>query len=261
MDSTAVQEVLNNLAKIHAKTGVPPWVMMLISVVMFGAWTWCYAAIIWRCYKQKTYGIPIVNSCLNVCWELIFSFNMAGHLSKGIEWGNRFWLIPDSLNVMQIFLYGKQVQKHPWMKDNFYAIVISTLILCGVGDYLFIVYFNDVYGVTCSLILDILMSVLFINMYLGRPDLRGMPLSSAWLRMIGNAAGFVFLYIWWPAQFTNHQLTTEFAGKPITIPEPVSYSFCYFMYILTPIVDGLFVYLVWKRTKELAREAQTPQQA
>ena len=150
--------------------------MMAIGGVMFGGWTVCYALIIIRCYKQKAYGIPVISSCFNVCWEFIFSFNIAGSLSHAIRWGNRFWLIPDSINVIQTYLYGKDVQNHPWVKKHFRTIVTLTLISCGIGQYLFMIYFNDVYGVLLSLLLDVLLAALFIELALERGDFRGLSL-------------------------------------------------------------------------------------
>jgi hypothetical protein len=251
-----LKEVLERLEKVHQATGVPPHVMMAVGVVMFGAWTACYLVIIVRCFKQKTYGIPVINSSLNICWEFIFSFNLAGALSEAIRWGNRFWLIPDTFIVLQTFLYGKDQQTHPWVKKHFYTIVTLTLIACFIGEYQFLIYFNDLYGVLLSLLIDFLMSALFLNMALQRTDLRGIPLSGTCFKMIGNVASVIFLCFWWPSQFVNGELHTTIDGiHPVVVPEPPSWGFMYFLYVCLLALDGLLIYLVWKRGKEIRAEA------
>lgn len=261
MDLMAIwNEGMMNLEKIHVVRGVPPWVMILIGAVMFGAWTACYAVIIIKCFKEKAYGIPVISSALNVCWEFIFSFNLAGALSEAIRWGNRFWLIPDTINVIQIYLYGKEMQTHPWVKKNFYAIVTLSLIASAIGEYLFIIYFNDVYGVLLSLLLDLLLSALFINLALQRNDLRGLSLPGAWLKMIGDIGGILFLYLWWPSQFIHGELRTMLdERRPVVIPEPPSWAFTYYLYFGIVALNSVYIYLLWKRGKEIKEESSRGQ--
>ncbi len=250
------KQAMDNLEKVHQASGVPPYAMMAIGFVMFGAWTACYAVIIVRCFKQKTYGIPVVCSGMNICWEFIFSFNLAGALSWAIRWGNRFWLIPDTINVVQTYMYGPEMQPNLWVRKNFRTIVTLTLIACLIGDYLFLIYFNDVYGVLLSLLLDFVMSALFINMALQRSDLRGLSLSAAWLKMIGDMGTVGFLYFWWPAQFINGVLETKIHETiPVRIPVPPDWGFMYFLYVGIVALNGVFIYLIWKRKKELQAEA------
>lgn len=246
------------LAAIERMFGVPPWVMIVLGILMFGAWTLCYIAIIVRAFKDKSYGIPLVDGCLNVTWEAIYSFNLAGSISKSLNWGNRLWFIFDAINVLQVFLYGRDVQSDPWVKKHFYKIATGTFAVSAIGIYEFIYYFNDVYGVASSMIMDILMSSLFINMYLKRPDLRGISYLGAWLRMIGNAAGFLFCYFWWPAQFENGSLSATFGSQTVLVQEPRSYFFLNFLYVTIPILDTLFIYLVAKRRQELRAAPEPP---
>lgn len=229
------------------------WNLLISGFLMFAVWTAAYITIIGKAYKDKAYGIPLIDSCLNVNWEFFYSFNLPFPLPPFIfplAWGNRLWLIFDAINVTQLFLYGRELQTIPWVKKHFYWITAATLLLCGVGLYNFLIYFNDPYGVSSSVIMDILMSVLFISMLLKRRDLRGLSYSGAWLRMAGNAIGFYFLYFWWPAQFKDGRLI-----YPPHVPEPPSYTFLIFLYMLIPAVDCLYIYLFWKRRRELAAPA------
>ncbi len=219
---------------------------MVLGVLMFGLWTLAYIAIITKAHRDKTYGIPIVDGCLNVSWEFIFSFNLAGHLVTGLEWGNRFWLLFDAIQVAQVFLWGRGVQTNPWVKKHFYRIVLATLVTCAIGEYQFMIYFQDVYGVVSSLLMDVLMATLFIAMFFNRPDLRGLSYPGAWLMMLGNLAGFAFIYVWFPTQYADGHMI----ANP-SVPEPTSFHFLTTLYVATTVLNVIYVYLMWNRRREL----------
>jgi hypothetical protein len=218
---------------------------------MFGGWSAVYFVIIRRCFKEKTYGIPVVSACTNIVWETIFTMNLAGAVNQYLRFGNAFWMIPDSLILLQIYLYGKNAQTNPWVKKNFYVIVTSTLMVSSIGIYELIRYNNDVFGVATSWTMNITVSALLLNLFFHRPDLRGVPYSATWFKLIGNVGGALFCYYWWPAQFTDHKLLTSFAGQPMTVIEPLSYAYLHLLYVLCPVLDVLMIYLVWKRREEL----------
>ncbi|MEZ4406436.1 MAG: hypothetical protein R3A52_08180 [Polyangiales bacterium] len=78
-----------------------------------------------------------------------------------------------------------------------------------------------------------------------------MSYGAAWLKMIGTAAGSVFLYRWWPAQFVNGRLITH-----PTIAEPVTYSYMVFLYVSILLADCVYIALhhrVWVRTSSRGR--------
>lgn len=229
----------------------PSLPLIVLGVLMFGTWTAAYIAIIYRAWKDKSYGIPIIDGGLNVSWEAIFTFNLAGALTPALNWGNGFWFGFDALNVLQYYLYGKHVQTNSWLKKHWYVVLTLTIVTAGIGVWMFMIYFNDVYGVASSMIMDILMSTLFIGMLFNRPDLRGLSYAGAWLRMLGNAFGFAFCFFWWPEQFVDGQMCATVMGEQVIIEEPRSFAFLNFLYITIPILDCLYIYLFAKRRKEI----------
>ena len=90
--------------------------LKIIGVVMFGAWTLAYAQILTTCFRQKTYGLPLVCIFLNISWEFIFSFNLVAPGEDSLVWGNRLWFFADCVIVTQVFLYGRQSQSNPWVR-------------------------------------------------------------------------------------------------------------------------------------------------
>ena len=229
------------------------WPLTIVGVLMFGLWTLAYIFIIRKAYKDKTYGIPIVDGCLNVSWEFVFSFNLAGKLSTGLEWGNRSWLLFDALSVLTYFLYGRQQQTIPWVKKHYFKILIASLIVCGVGQDQFMLYFQDDYGVVSSLLMDVLMAALFIGLFFKRPDMRGLSYAGAWLMMLGNLFGFIFIHFWFPTQYANGHMIS----RP-EWPEPVSFNFLTTLYVAPTVMNAIYVYLMWNRRRELRGAAATP---
>lgn len=226
--------------------------MTIIGALMFGLWTLAYIAIIRKAIKDRTYGIPIVDGCLNVSWEFVFSFNLAGHLSNGLEWGNRFWLLFDAISVSTYFLYGRREQTIPWVKKHYYPILVASLVFCGVGQYQFMLYFQDDYGVVSSLLMDVLMAALFIGLFFKRPDMRGLSYAGAWLMMLGNIFGFIFIHFWFPTQYANGRMIAHPEW-----PEPASFHFLTTLYVATTVMNIIYVYLMWNRRRELRAAGST----
>jgi hypothetical protein len=252
--------IFDSLAKPFnalAVEGAPSWVMLALAIVMFGGWTATYIAIIRKGRKDKAYGVPFLNTCLNSSWEMIFAFNWMGGLPEFIfplQLGHIFWLGMDSINVYQTLRYGPGIQKSSWASKNFRLLFLATFVGSFTLVYTYHQYANDVFGVASSWIINVLMSWLFIRMFLERRDqimadgtIRGMSIPAAWFKFIGNAAGAVFCFYWWPGQFHDRVLT----HNGFTIPEPTSWTFLYVVYITNLMLDAGLIYLLRKREKEV----------
>jgi hypothetical protein len=153
--------------------------------------------------------------------------------------------------VGQVFLYGRGIQRNPWIRKHFYPIVVATLVTCALGVWGFLHYFGDVYGVSSSLLMDVLMAALFIGMFFNRPDLRGLSYLGAWLMMLGNVCGFLFIYFWFPMQFADGHLI----GYP-SVAEPRTFHFLTLLYVATTALNALYVYFLRRRRRELRAGVQ-----
>ncbi len=235
------------LDEILALPGFTP-ALLPVGAVMYAAWTAAYVSVIRQGCRQKTYGVPMVSLCLNVVWETIFSFNLTGaKLPAFFVWGNRFWLAPDVVILALFFLYGRENQTVPWVRRYFYPVAVGTLVAAAVGLPTFTLYFNDLKGVASSMFMNLAMSAMYFPMLWNRPDLRGLGVSSAWLKMLGTAAGSVFLYHWWPAQFDHGVLTTH-----RWVREPGTFSFMLFLYVGIFVLDCVYIALLTARKRALA---------
>lgn len=218
----------------------------IIGAVMFGAWTLAYAQILYYGFRHKTYGLPMACIFLNISWEFLFAFNIIAPLDYAISWGNRLWFAADLIIVSQVFLYGRQEQTHPWVRKHFYEICVAGLLASGFGMYFFAIYFNDVYGVATSFLINLLLSLLFIPFLFSRPDLRGLPHAAAWWKFVGSVSGALFCYIWWPRKFEDGVIK----ALP-NIHEPPNSELLYFLYVSIAVVDLLYIYLYMQQRKAL----------
>lgn len=225
--------------------------LRIIGAVMFGGWALAYAQILTAGFRQKTYGLPLASIFLNISWEFIFSFNLVAPAEDALLWGQRLWFAIDCVIVTQVFLYGRQSQSHAWVREHFHPIAVASLLASVLGLYFFATYFNDIYGLAMSFLMNFSMSLLFIPLLFSRPDLKGLPWGAAWSKMIGTLAGAAFCYLWWPMQFD----ATGILVRPPYTPQPPNWHLLYFLYVTTFILDVTYIHLYWQRRKALRATA------
>ena len=109
------------------------------------------------------------------------------------------------------------------------------LALSFAGLYQFAVYFNDVNGLAASFLMNLSMSILYISLLFKRPNLSGLSYGAAWFKMLGTMSGALFSFIWWPRQFESGILV-----RPPFVHEPINFHMLYFLYLLIPMLDGLY---------------------
>ena len=79
-------------------------IMVLSSGI---AWTITYLALVYRGFKDKSYGMPLVPLALNIAWEVTFSLIYPPHTSGGLATViNTVWMIFDVGIVISLFMYG-----------------------------------------------------------------------------------------------------------------------------------------------------------
>jgi hypothetical protein len=219
-----------------------------VGAVMYLAWTVAYGIIIYRGFKDRTYGVPWPCIVLNVAWEAIFSFELTNaRLHWFFLWGNRTWLLLDVLIIYQLARYGREAQVVPWLKRWFYPMLALSLPTAFGAIYTFTLYFNDLKGVASSMSMNLVMSIAFPLFHLSRPGREGLSTVAAWLKMIGTLAGSFFLAVWWPAQFVDGHLRTH-----PHVDEPTTYSFTYFLYGMIFVFDCIYIALCHRDERERA---------
>jgi len=223
---------------------LPPTAAMIVLIVGALAcvlWLVVYCIAIWQNWKQKTNCIPAGAVGLNVTWELLASTVFADQTTIP-AWLilERAWLVLDLVLLVQLFMYGKGMQHIPTIKKYFYPIMVAWLGFCLVGHYTFKVFCGEEpILLPDALVINTVMSILFIMMVLTRPMQKGISLPIAWCKMLGTQCNTVCM-IWFVPTFYPAATT-----PPYYDPGP----FLWFLAISIGIIDCTYIYIVSHRTK------------
>ena len=128
---------------------------------------------------------------MNYAWETIFTFihpplDASGSVDLFKASLYAVWFVLDTMIVFQLLRYGRKRQVHPFVRANFYPVVIGTFVLSAAGIYLMFVSLGYRHQDEIAFGMNLLMSVLFIFMLWQRPDLNGISRGAAWFKMLGT---------------------------------------------------------------------------
>ncbi len=162
--------------------------LMLLSGV---TWTLVYIEAIRIGLRQQTYAIPVAALGLNFAWEWIYTVH--GMMSHGQlqDWINLVWALADTFIVYTFFRYGKKEFPHLASKLMFVIAGIGLIAVSFAVQGLFIQEFGmkGMQAARYSAFLqNLLMSGLFIAMFIARRGARGQSLTIAIAKWIGTLA-------------------------------------------------------------------------
>ncbi len=205
---------------------------MLQRILMDGGgifWSLAYVLIIFRGFKDKTYGMPLFVLCTNISWEFIFSFILPN--PKPQIYINYSWLILDVFIMLQFLKFGKC--EFPSLSNKQFYTVFLLALATGFGLTLSVTYeFKDFEGAYSAFGSNLFMSILFIVMLFTRNNLRGQSICIGLFKMSGTALISVAFYLYEPI-----------ARGSVLLP---------FLFISIFVYDLIYVGLVYQKYKESA---------
>ena len=74
----------------------------ILTLVSGGCWTIAYLLIIYRGFRDKTYGMPMFALAFNISWEFIFAF-LIGSGSQLQKVVNTVWFVFDLFDHLHLF--------------------------------------------------------------------------------------------------------------------------------------------------------------
>lgn len=161
--------------------------LMLISGI---AWTLVYIACIRIGFRQKTFAIPFFALALNMAWEIwhgIFDLKELGPQLQIII--NAVWGVFDIVILYTYFRFGKRYFPKNLHPNWFYVWSVTVLILSFVVQFAFIKEFGTILGGGYAAFLqNLVMSLLFISMFVQRNGMEGQSLTIAISKCIGTLA-------------------------------------------------------------------------
>ncbi len=165
-------------------------IILLSTFIILGIltgvfWTLAYISIIVKGVKDRTYGMPIVALCANISWEFIFTIIFPHRVPQ--LYINATWLILDTIIFIQLLRLWKS--EFPILSSRrFYFSLLVALITSFCLVLLTSLEFDDFSGVYTAFGQNLMMSILFVLMFLKRDDLRGQTIYIALFKMLGSAA-------------------------------------------------------------------------
>jgi hypothetical protein len=169
--------------------------MILALTLLSGvAWTVVYVVAIRIGFQQKTYAIPAAALALNIAWESIYATRgLATDLSVQ-TFVNVAWAAADVLIIYTFLRYGRKELPGFVSRPMFIAWSVLLFATAYIVQSLFIVEFGWADAPKYAAFLqNLLMSGLFIAMFVARRGPRGQSIVIAVAKWIGTLAPTIAL--------------------------------------------------------------------
>lgn len=170
---------------------------MLLTIASGIGWMIVYIECIRLGFKQKTYAMPFLALGLNLAWEMIYTISDIFLEAHGPLIGmnaiqvtvNALWVLLDCVILYTYFKYGTKKFEKILNRKFFVPWIVLVLICCFALQIGFILEFKFIMAAQYSAFLqNLLMSVMFINMFIKRGTMEGQSLTLAISKWIGTLA-------------------------------------------------------------------------
>lgn len=190
-------------------------------LLMFGIslfWTIAYVLIIYKGFKNQTYGVPFAAICLNISWEFLLTFILPFHPLQQII--TLVWFLLDCIILLQYLYYSTKIL----LKRTLYLSVFSLIIIAFLVQYGMAIEFHDTMSLYSAFGINLVMSIFFVKMLLTK-ELQGQSISIAFFKMIGTLCASILSYSFYPQSVL------------LTI-----------LYILIFIVDAVYILMIHNKS-------------
>ncbi len=164
--------------------------MVLVLTVLSGvAWTVVYVDAIRIGLRARTYAVPVAALALNFAWEAIYSAHGVTTDLSAQAVINVVWAAADVVIVSTFFRFGRRELPGFVTRGMFVAWGVGVFVTAFVVQLLFVGEFGwDNGSGYAAFLQNLLMSGLFIAMFVGRKGARGQTLVIAVGKWIGTLA-------------------------------------------------------------------------
>lgn len=177
--------------------------MIIFLTLLSGiGWMIVYEECIRLGIKRKTYAMPFWALALNITWEAIYSYSDIFLEAHGPLTGinvaqsvvNVFWVFLDCVILYTYFKYGKKEWPEQISGKLFVPWSLLVILCSALLQLVFIKEFGFVLAAKYSAFLqNLLMSVLFIHLFISRKNMEGQSLLLAIAKWIGTLAPTILM--------------------------------------------------------------------
>lgn len=200
-------------------------------------WLLAYLLIIRRGFIDRSYGMPLVALGANLSWEFIIAF-IYPPLPLFARLCVIAWFLLDIPLALQCVRYARQEFKHPWARRYAGPILLFTGGACFAIVLGFIDEFGDFRGWYSGFGINLMMSILFIDMLIRRDNVRGQSIPIAILKLLGTLCAFLWACFWSPVDILTP--LTEIVPAQTYPVAPLIVV----LYAVTLVLDILYILLV-----------------
>jgi hypothetical protein len=170
--------------------------VLLLTAISGIAWTIVYIVSIRIGFQYKTYAMPIAALGLNIAWEWIYAVHGLANAPGPQAYINLVWALADVVILYTFFRYGRAELPSFVSRPAFVAWGVAVLGISVAVQLLFIREFGlvDMRAAKYSAFLqNLLMSGLFIAMFVARRGARGQSVAIGVAKWIGTLAPTLLL--------------------------------------------------------------------
>jgi len=166
---------------------------LIILLICCISWTIAYVECIRVAFRDKAYTMPFIALALNVTWEAYYTYkgiSVMGwyHVSTIFD---AIWLLLDCMILYTYLKYGN-ITKMSHYKFITYILLVLILAL-GYQHCATLIFGPKQGGLYSSMLMNLVMSILFIKMYFDRNSLNGQSLSIAVFKCLGTFAATILV--------------------------------------------------------------------
>lgn len=187
-----------------------------LTIALTGSvlWVLSYILLVKDAIKKKFVEIPFFAVCGNLAWEFLYAFIFVDYINLGqiYVWGYQAWFVIDIAIVTLLFMYGKKQVQSSFLKKYFNWIVPVLMIFYGFLLYFWISMGFDntpfdsphkigthmspvILGATSAFILNLVISTLYIRLFLRKGDLYPFSFWNGVFRWSGTALFTVLFHL------------------------------------------------------------------
>jgi len=176
-------------------------------------WLLTYIIYIKNIRAKQFVEIPLIVVGLNIAWEFIWSFpfgsSVGNYMGSAIQIGYGLWFFFDCFIFWGILKYGYKQFQNPFFRQNSKIIAILVAIFGLIFFYTFNISGYDTQIGTISAYLDnIMISSLYIFLFVNQQDKTLFSKSVAWYKMLGTGLISVALVWHWNDNYFLMFITT-----------------------------------------------------
>jgi hypothetical protein len=188
--------MVNNIVWLNTDYYTP------LQLALFGGgavlWVVNYIFIVRNVIKNKFVEMPASVLCANFTWEFLWAWIFTQNMGFAIGLGYKLWFCLDVFIVWGFYNYGyKQVSKMvvPYYKLMFTFALVAWLVTL----YFFIGQgLDNPVGANSAYIINILISSLYIFMFLRLEDKSVLSFTTAWTKWAGTGLISIMCLLRWP---------------------------------------------------------------